>query len=551
MKTSQTNDVQGTWRYLALLCACVLLVGCGTKAPPKKAATKPLRKTVQKQVKSSSKQAKASSAATNAGKPEAKSDAPTEVAPKAGEAAASSQKYAVKLKSFPDSGKTLTVRLTRDQINEFKGTDPQGKAIPVERHQDRDQIVYRLEVIDQGKPAKYKHHYETAKQTTGDKEESLPYEQRTVAFTMAEGKREAMPEGEPEIGGFFIPEAAFLIEALAPSERVAVNQTWSVDYKRLTDRYFQSLGTLDPDPARSTVSAKLVKVYEKNGQQRGVIEFLMRFVPAETAEKEEIDKSLSQPTELKGTLDAAIDGSTTEASLRLGGNSHGKFSKPGEGEIEMSFEQSETQERSAEQELVVLAKTFPLDPTAKPSPLPEIKPPAPLFVLEGHAEDVKSVAFSADGQILASASTDGVLKLWDPKTGKERATLKGHESELTAVAFSPKGSLLASGDTNAVIKLWNAQTATELTTVESDQKDVLCLAFHRDGKLLASGSKDGTICLWELKNNKALTLKTTLKSSIQVRSIAFSPDGTALAGGGQPELANREIQVLRPRTAKL
>ena len=66
----------------------------------------------------------------------------------------SSQKYSVKLKSFPDSGKMLTVRLTRDQINEFKGTDPQGKAIPAERQQDRDQIDYRLEVIDQGKPAK-------------------------------------------------------------------------------------------------------------------------------------------------------------------------------------------------------------------------------------------------------------------------------------------------------------------------------------------------------------------------------------------------------------
>ena len=255
----------------------------------------------------------------------------------------------------------------------------------------------------------------------------MPYEQRTVAFTMAEGKREAMPEGEPEIGGFFIPEAAFLIEALAPAEPVAVSQTWSVDYKRLTDRYFQSLGTLDPDPVRSTVSAKLVKVYEKNGQQRGVIEFLMRFVPTETAEKEEIDKSLSQPTELKGTLDAAIDGSTTEASLRLGGSSHGKFSKPGEGEIEMSFEQSETQERSAEQNWSSWQRPS-LWIRRRNRPLPEIKPAAPLFVLEGHAEDVKSVAFSADGQILASASTDGVLKLWDPKTGKERATLKGHES---------------------------------------------------------------------------------------------------------------------------
>src|SRR5436190_13967033 len=131
----------------------------------------------------------------------------------------------------------------------------------------------------------------------------------------------------------------------------------------------------------------------------------------------------------------------------------------------MSFEQSEVHERSAEQELIVPAKTFPLDLGVKRGPPPEIKPRSPLFLLEGHSEDVKSVAFSADGQILASGSTDNSLKLWDPKTGKEKATLKGHESELTSVVFSPKGNLLASGDASAVIKLWNTERKKELATL--------------------------------------------------------------------------------------
>jgi WD domain, G-beta repeat len=71
-----------------------------------------------------------------------------------------------------------------------------------------------------------------------------------------------------------------------------------------------------------------------------------------------------------------------------------------------------------------------------------------------HRAGIDSVAFSPDGQTLASGSRDNTIKLWEVASGRERATLSGHGDEVSSVAFSPDGQTLASGSWDKTIKLW-------------------------------------------------------------------------------------------------
>ena len=154
--------------------------------------------------------------------------------------------------------------------------------------------------------------------------------------------------------------------------------------------------------------------------------------------------------------------------------------------------------------------------------------------LRGHTSNVLNVAFDPNGALLASGSADGTVRLWNPHTETLQATLRGHTNNVLSVAFAPDGSLLASGSADGTVRLWNPITETLEATLEAHMDSVLSVAFSPDGTLLASGSDDGLVGLWDTHTE---TLQATLGHESPVLSVAFSPDSDLLATGSTDGVA--------------
>jgi WD40 repeat protein len=133
----------------------------------------------------------------------------------------------------------------------------------------------------------------------------------------------------------------------------------------------------------------------------------------------------------------------------------------------------------------------------------EVKSEDSLFkTLQGHTNTVTTVAFSPNGELIASVSEDRTAKLWS-HDGKLLHTLKGHNSGIWSVAFSPDSQTIATGSNDGIIKLWKSN-GTLLTNLIGHSAGVKGLAFAPDGKTLASAAQDKTVILWNLEQSVEL-----------------------------------------------
>jgi WD40 repeat protein len=158
---------------------------------------------------------------------------------------------------------------------------------------------------------------------------------------------------------------------------------------------------------------------------------------------------------------------------------------------------------------------------------------AEVFTLSGHPHLVRCVAFSPDGRLLASGSSDSV-KIWDVVKGKELLTIDKSIQMVEGLAFSPDGTQLATASRDSLVRLWDPKTGQELATLRGHGRIVWGVSFRPDGKWLASASYDNTVKVWDVPSGKELL--TFRGHTNEVNTVAFSPDGRLLASGGRDGL---------------
>jgi WD40 repeat protein len=159
-----------------------------------------------------------------------------------------------------------------------------------------------------------------------------------------------------------------------------------------------------------------------------------------------------------------------------------------------------------------------------------------VFPQLGHSQGVFSLAFSPDGNTLATGSADNTVKFWDVPSRREIRTL-GPGLPAISMAFSPDGHFLAIGLVNQKIKLVDAVSGAELHTLSGHAGIIASVAFSPDGRILASASDDRTVKLWDVASGAEIT--TLGGFSHSVLSVAFSPDGRLLAANS----ADRTIRL--------
>lgn len=124
-----------------------------------------------------------------------------------------------------------------------------------------------------------------------------------------------------------------------------------------------------------------------------------------------------------------------------------------------------------------------------------------VLIFSGHTASVNALAWSPDGQLIASASDDASVQIFRVSNGQRTISYTGHAGEVVAVDWSPGGQRIASGGQDATVQIWQATSGAKILTYTGHASRVNAVSWSNDGQSIASGSDDASVQVWDAANS--------------------------------------------------
>jgi WD40 repeat protein len=162
---------------------------------------------------------------------------------------------------------------------------------------------------------------------------------------------------------------------------------------------------------------------------------------------------------------------------------------------------------------------------------------------DGTPNNVWWVSWSPDGRFVASASADPVVHIWDASQQRDTfiRSCIGHSDSVNSVTWSPDGKYILSGSADKTIRVWSSQGALQ-GTYKKYENAVTSVAWSHDGARIAGGSRDKSVRVWDATTSGSPPLLNYPRHTGAVNCISWSPDGNSIASGSD----DRTVQVWDP-----